>query len=98
MGKIGLPLAAQFASKGHQVVGVDINADTVATINDAHEPFPGEAHLSEYLARLVPAGNLTRHYGLRRRYPWRRLRGGRCSPLRRPRGKARLRLDGQRYR
>ncbi|MBE7324828.1 nucleotide sugar dehydrogenase [Nocardioides sp. Y6] len=58
MGKIGLPLAAQFADKGHEVVGVDVNADTVATINAGNVPFPGEAHLDEYLARLVPAGNL----------------------------------------
>lgn len=58
LGKIGLPLAAQFADKGHEVVGVDINPDTVATINDGREPFPGEAQLSEYLARLVPAGSI----------------------------------------
>src|SRR5680860_346395 len=58
LGKIGLPLAAQFADKGHEVVGVDINAETVATINSARAPFPGEAHLSDYLARLVPQGNL----------------------------------------
>lgn len=58
MGKIGLPLAAQFADKGHEVVGVDINQSTVDTINGGHEPFPGEAHLQEYLTRLVPAGNL----------------------------------------
>ena len=25
LGKIGLPLAVQFASKGHDVVGVDVN-------------------------------------------------------------------------
>lgn len=58
MGKIGLPLAAQFADKGHEVVGVDINQATVDTINAGREPFPGEAHLQEYLTRLVPAGNL----------------------------------------
>lgn len=58
MGKIGLPLAAQFADKGHEVVGVDINQATVDTINSAQEPFPGEAHLQEYLTRLVPAGTL----------------------------------------
>jgi UDP-N-acetyl-D-glucosamine dehydrogenase len=58
LGKIGLPLAAQFAHKGHDVVGVDINAGTVATINSGREPFPGEAHLGEYLRRLVAAGNL----------------------------------------
>lgn len=58
MGKIGLPLAAQFADKGHDVVGVDVNATTVETINAGKVPFPGEAHLDEYLARLVPDGNL----------------------------------------
>lgn len=58
MGKIGLPLAAQFASKGHSVVGVDINQATVDTINSGREPFPGEAHLADYLARYVAAGNL----------------------------------------
>lgn len=58
MGKIGLPLAAQFADRGHEVVGVDINAETVDTINAGTEPFPGEAHLAEYLGRLVPTGLL----------------------------------------
>lgn len=58
MGKIGLPLAAQFADKGHHVVGIDVNSTTVATINAAQVPFPGEAHLDDYLARLVPAGKL----------------------------------------
>ncbi|KQW47808.1 nucleotide sugar dehydrogenase [Nocardioides sp. Root1257] len=58
MGKIGLPLAAQYADRGHQVVGVDVNADVVALINAGQEPFPGEAHLAEHLARLVPTGAL----------------------------------------
>lgn len=58
MGKIGLPLAAQYAERGHHVVGVDINADLVACINDGREPFPGEAHLADHLARLVPTGAL----------------------------------------
>lgn len=58
MGKIGLPLAAQFANKGHDVVGVDINKSTVDTINSAVEPFPGETNLRDYLSRLVPAGKL----------------------------------------
>ena len=58
MGKIGLPLAAQFASKGHKVVGVDTNVETVVSINGAREPFPGEAHLADYLTRLVPHGGL----------------------------------------
>src|SRR5690554_2036221 len=58
LGKIGLPLAAQFARAGHEVIGVDINAELVATINRGEEPFPGEAHLAETLGELVPAGRL----------------------------------------
>lgn len=58
LGKIGLPLAVQFADAGHEVVGVDVNSATVATVNDGREPFPGEAHLAEKLAALVPAGRL----------------------------------------
>jgi nucleotide sugar dehydrogenase len=58
LGKIGLPLAVQFAAKGHEVIGVDINATTVQQVNAAQEPFPGEAHLGELLAKTVAAGNL----------------------------------------
>ena len=42
LGKIGLPLAVQAASKGHSVVGVDINEATVDLVNAGVEPFPGE--------------------------------------------------------
>ncbi len=41
LGYIGLPTAAVFASRGKQVVGVDINPDAVATINR------GEIHIVE---------------------------------------------------
>ncbi|ROR54697.1 nucleotide sugar dehydrogenase [Luteococcus japonicus] len=58
MGKIGLPLAVQFASKGHEVFGVDVQQRVVDVINSGHEPFPGEAHLEEKLNELVPAGKL----------------------------------------
>jgi nucleotide sugar dehydrogenase len=58
LGKIGLPLAVQFASKGHDVVGVDVNPRTVELVNAGVEPFPGEAHLQEKLSELVPAGRL----------------------------------------
>ena len=58
LGKIGLPLAAQFASKGHDVIGVDVNEGVVAQVNAGSEPFPGEAHLQEKLTELVPAGRL----------------------------------------
>ncbi|MBB3025892.1 UDP-N-acetyl-D-mannosaminuronate dehydrogenase, partial [Trueperella pyogenes] len=49
MGKIGLPLAVQFADRGHEVVGVDVNEETVRLINEATEPFPGEAQLQDKL-------------------------------------------------
>lgn len=58
LGKIGLPLAVQFGSSGHDVVGVDVNERQVEAINAAREPFPGEAELAERLAELVPAGRL----------------------------------------
>lgn len=58
LGKIGLPLAAQFADAGHEVIGVDVSQRVVDSVNAAKEPFPGEAHLQEYLERLVPSGQL----------------------------------------
>jgi len=58
LGKIGLPLAVQFASKGHEVVGVDVSARTVDLINSGVEPFPGEAQLQEKLSGLVSSGKL----------------------------------------
>jgi nucleotide sugar dehydrogenase len=56
LGKIGLPLAVQFASKGHEVIGVDVNADTVALVNAGREPFPGETDLETKLGEAVSAG------------------------------------------
>ncbi|KRC34177.1 nucleotide sugar dehydrogenase [Oerskovia sp. Root22] len=58
LGKIGLPLAVQFADRGHDVVGVDVNPEVVAAVNAAREPFPGEAHLGEKLSEVVPSGRL----------------------------------------
>ena len=58
LGKIGLPLAVQFASRGHEVLGADVNARTVETINSGGEPFPGEDHLLEKLAEVVGKGLL----------------------------------------
>lgn len=59
LGKIGLPLAVQYASSGHRVRGADVNARTVETVNAGREPFPGEAHLAEKLADVVSSGLLT---------------------------------------
>lgn len=58
LGKIGLPLAVQFASKGHDVVGVDVNAALVDSVNRGIEPFPGEAQLQEKLTAALEAGRL----------------------------------------
>lgn len=57
-GKIGLPLATQYASMGHEVIGVDVNQALVDCINRGEEPFPGEFGLAEKLADQVPAGKL----------------------------------------
>ena len=58
LGKIGLPLAVQFAKKGHHVIGGDVNQTTVDLINAGTEPFPGEAFLDEYLKETVGTGHL----------------------------------------
>ena len=34
MGKIGLPLAVQFASRGHAVIGVDVNQAVVDQVGE----------------------------------------------------------------
>ena len=59
IGKIGLPIALQAASTGHQVIGADINADLVDTVMSGNEPFPGEAHLLEHLSNALEAGLFT---------------------------------------
>lgn len=58
LGKIGLPLAVQFALKGNQVIGCDVNPKTVNLVNLGTTPFPGEAHLEEYLKSVVNSGHL----------------------------------------
>lgn len=58
MGKIGLPLAVQFASRGHFVVGTDVNQRTIDLINQGKEPFPGEAHLQNKLEAVTQSGHL----------------------------------------
>ena len=59
LGKIGLPLAVQFAKKGHHIIGCDVNQKTVDLVNAGTEPFPGEAYLDEYLKEVVASGHLT---------------------------------------
>ncbi|SFH12945.1 nucleotide sugar dehydrogenase [Actinopolymorpha cephalotaxi] len=59
LGKIGLPLAVQFAGKGHSVTGVDTNPRVVESVNAGIEPFPGEAELDVRLKQAVADGALT---------------------------------------
>lgn len=56
LGKIGLPLAVQYAKKGHLVFGADINQDTVDLVNAGIEAFPGEEHLQDYLTEVKSQG------------------------------------------
>ncbi|MBF6621108.1 MAG: nucleotide sugar dehydrogenase [Patulibacter sp.] len=58
LGKIGLPLAAFAALRGHTVVGCDIDEDVVARVNAGREPFPGEAGLQDALRETVADGRL----------------------------------------
>jgi nucleotide sugar dehydrogenase len=59
LGKIGLPLAVQFADRGHTVLGADVDTSVVEQVNRGEEPFPGEALLADKLAAVVSSGRLT---------------------------------------
>ena len=59
LGKIGLPVAVQAASKGHRVRGADISSKVVGLVSAGVEPFPGELGLSERLSDVVSKGLLT---------------------------------------
>ena len=58
LGKIGLPLAVQFANKKFKVFGADINSETVEMVNKGIEPFPGEENLQVFLSKAVSSGSL----------------------------------------
>lgn len=58
LGKIGLPLAVQFATRGFQVLGADISASAVELVNSGVEPFPGEADLARQLVEVIGTGAL----------------------------------------
>jgi nucleotide sugar dehydrogenase len=57
LGKIGLPLAVQFALSGARVAGYDIDAARVAEVNGGHNPLAAEPGL-EALPALVETGVL----------------------------------------
>ena len=58
LGKVGLPLAAQLASAGHEVTGCDIDPRVVDLVNRGLAPFPGEEGLEEALGEAVRGGRL----------------------------------------
>ena len=57
-GKMGLPLAAQFASHGWHVIAVDIDESVVASINDGRSHVTEEPGLAERVAAAHEAGLL----------------------------------------
>ncbi len=58
LGKIGLPLAVQIASKGENVIGADIDQNVIDLVNAGVEPFPGEADLASKLKDVISNGLL----------------------------------------
>ena len=58
LGHIGLPLAVQYASRGHDVLGVDVDTRIVEGINRGETPHPDERALIERVPELVASGRL----------------------------------------
>jgi len=58
LGKIGLPLAVQFASSGATVVGLDTEDYAVDAVNRGVEPYPGEHLLQQKLSLVIETGQL----------------------------------------
>ncbi|MCL9664335.1 nucleotide sugar dehydrogenase [Curtobacterium albidum] len=58
LGKIGLPLAVQYAGSGASVTGLDVSTRVVDAVNAGTEPFPGEAELAVRLRSAVASGRL----------------------------------------
>ncbi|NNF63256.1 MAG: nucleotide sugar dehydrogenase [Acidimicrobiia bacterium] len=57
IGKLGLPIATYFASKGATVVGVDIDASMVEQLTQGVSPIGEEPGVDENLADLVSSGS-----------------------------------------
>ena len=58
LGHIGLPLAVQYAGRGHEVVGSDRNPAIVEAINAGRSPHLDEQALVDRVPELVAAGRL----------------------------------------
>jgi len=59
LGKMGLPLAAVYAETTGNVIGVDVDEDVVAAVNDGECPVQREPGLPELVASLVGRGALS---------------------------------------
>ncbi|HEY7270701.1 MAG TPA: nucleotide sugar dehydrogenase [Dehalococcoidia bacterium] len=59
LGKIGLPLAAQYASKGATVIGCDVDEDVVGAVNRGECSIVGEPGLAEAVADAHKRSALT---------------------------------------
>src|SRR6185436_15641355 len=57
LGYVGCVSAASLAADGHEVIGVDVNADKVAAVNAGRSPIV-EPGLDELLSRSVAQGQL----------------------------------------
>jgi nucleotide sugar dehydrogenase len=58
LGHIGLPLAVQYASRGHEVLGIDVARPIVDALNGGESPHRDEQALIDRVPGLVAAGNL----------------------------------------
>ena len=58
LGYIGLPTAAVLSKAGHQVIGVDVNSQVVATVNEGRIHIV-EPDLDQVVAESVASGSLT---------------------------------------
>ncbi len=58
LGKIGLPLAAQYASAGWRVIGVDVIPDVVESVNAGRSHVEEEPGLAEAIADAHAAGRI----------------------------------------
>jgi len=58
LGHIGLPLAVQYASRGHDVLGVDVATSIVDTLNRGESPHRDEQALIDRVPGLVAEGRL----------------------------------------
>ncbi len=58
LGHIGLPLAVQYASRGHEVIGCDLDGRVVEAINRGESPHDDEPEVSDLVPALVRDGRL----------------------------------------